>query len=1519
MMEGTMAEDTKQQGGTQNEFAKGMNKDLMDSFMPSGTYSHCRNGVANLPNGQLGSLSTEPSNIECVTLPYTLIGSISLADDQWMLFTTNDVDSEIGIFQESQCLYTTLANARCLNFNRTNLIIGASRRGFDCGFDVYWSDGARNPDRFINTAKVPWFQDCTASTATCQICVDTTVLNCEKLRIAPHFTIPCLTLAKSEGSGTLLNGSYQVAIRYTINLIPCTDFVALSPIVSLWSHNNLAGAVKLTLTGTDTQQFDEMEVVIVSMVNYQVSARKLGIYSTRQTTIYIDNIDLTLESVPISLLPLNTPAIEKSDAIYSVGTYLTRVGIYEKADFNYQPLANQIIAKWACVRYPGDYYHKGGNAFGMNVGNMRDDVYAYFIRWVYLSGDKSASYHMPGGTGLTGPFRGGPGVAGSLGTEYHGNMGVYLSTEIYPDNQPSVWGPLCGLPIRHHRFPDQTDLGNAIAHFTGAGDIQVMGVYFENIQLPVDNNGNIIQDIQGYEILRAVREGHKQVIAKGIVNHMRGYTDPYTGREGMYQNYPYDDLNPDHYLTTDVDIINNGSPNTPDFQHHNTDSPLTRVYNDIVSFHSPETVFQHPVLGTGTLKVIQELTGLSIGYYQQTYRHPKFKTLTDFSSAIGIVAAAIEVFLGALSIIASFFGGNPPSISLAATEDVPMSSPLYADNSYNADIAAEDVSIITRDLASTLNAILYVLMVPMQFKVFQQQLMTIINGLAPARAFAWQWNSSGAYIVPSTISGALCPVTDYQYTRNHLSDFDNKTLNNLWRNNFVAMKLGSPLPGRVNPDTSRKTMYDRSVFIYDNDTTKGPFGDPIAAFYCSYKVPQPSQYGQIDSCKQVPISCVFPVDPTGTTRFFSTPVLFGGDTYICRYTEKNPFYFFNDWLFTQPDDFEYNYRNYINIPYPRYWIDNSKLYTDFLDLASRVRHLDAQENGGDIAFLFGSIQTYVKNGAFYLFCNGVRDFYVETEVNVGYRDYGDLESEQFYDPYGFQDIALMFRSDIIKSNILYKYDYSLSASKFFNQYVSWGQCLRRDYDPLLAYTCFAYYARRLAYSLPQEEELRKDNWRVFLPNNYKDFGSKVTAIKEIHKNGALIILKDAPPEQFIGTSTIASSSGTEYTVGTGALFQQDLLSVSNADASLQYGSCQSRLSIVNTPYGVFWVSQNTGKIFNYHGQEGMRDITPGLKWHLSLYLPSQLLQQVPDYPYADNPVIGVGVQCIYDNVNEILYICKRDYKAIPGVTWNGVNFLIDDFTRMMTIKVYLGDPQYFDDCSFTLSYDCKNKQWCSFHDWEPSLNIPAKTHFLTTEPGTGQTLWRHNKRTDSFCQYYGIDYPFETEYPIITGASVTVLQSIKVYLETYNYKANQTDCFHEFDGFFNECIIRNSEQATPLLKLQLQPWNNPYAELAFPFFDAQGLNVLYSKVENEYRLNMGILDYTEDRGQFSLGMVQFMQTDGSGFRFVINPLYIDQLKNIFQLKKIRHYKSRIFLRKTIVGNNSMSLYFTQQRQIQSPR
>ena len=154
-------------------------------------------------------------------------------------------------------------------------------------------------------------------------------------------------------------------------------------------------------------------------------------------------------------------------------------------------------------------------------------------------------------------------------------------------------------------------------------------------------------------------------------------------------------------------------------------------------------------------------------------------------------------------------------------------------------------------------------------------------------------------------------------------------------------------------------------------------------------------------------------------------------------------------------------------------------------------------------------------------------------------------------------------------------------------------------------------------------------------------------------------------------------------------------------------------------------------------------------------------------------------------------------------------------TKSCIEKVGLFDenihPAYFEDASWTISYDVKNKEWISFHDWHPTFMLPSKRHFYTAYQmcSVKQTsLWRHNDRWDDFCKFYGTYYPFEIEYAIHTGTSVTTMRNVEYFLEAYKYSANGQDKFHVLDYNFDSAIIYNSEQISGLLNLKL---NNNYS------------------------------------------------------------------------------------------------------------
>jgi hypothetical protein len=1901
-----------------NSFTKGMAKDPNETYIGEGVWTHARNLVNNSHDGQIGVVGNEPSNKFCIDLDFTLIGCIPLVDNRWALFSTDNINSEIGIFDEPTCTYTKLVTTTtCLNFNTKNLITGASRRTFDCSEKVYWSDG-NNPDRVIDINNIPQVQICTdengiqimnppgiwppGSPTGCVTCSDIALLNCEQLRLAPLLTVPCLSLTKATGSGTLINGTYQVAVAYMINEIKVTDYLVTSNPVSIWSHSGVGGAINLSVSNTDPD-FTEIEVVVISIVNSQTVAKQLGVYSTRQSVIYIDSLDPSLVTVPIANLPLITPAIEKSDGIYPLNNYLLRTGIYTKPDFNYQPQANRIISRWQSVQYPEDYYHKAGP----NVGYMRDEVYSFFIRWVYNTGDRSASYHIPGRplgyngindtnwqTENTATIESSPGTllpdGGVVVTE--GFMGYWESSEKYPDDNSLVWNQpnntpaqynLCGKNIRHHKFPDNA-LDSHFTNFTsGSNSIRVLGVTFENITAPLDINNNIITSIVGYEILRGSREGQKSIVAKGMVNNMKQYNilDAKNGNilgESLMQNYPYNDIT------------------TKDPFYDNVDYPKIDMiaHKTYASFHSPDTTFQNPYLGAFNLRIYGFLHGEMTGCYSAPYKHPEFKILGQKSTD---VANGFALTISILNTVASVFGAPPPT--LGATNDMPYSMTLGLEIGSSPEGPVGGTIYVARAATNVVMSVLYYGFIGT--KANAQKIADLIRSLIGSEQYASQFNSHGYYnsFTPSTLT--TISTSNYGFIKDNVQSFDGMPVNNLYRNPYVIMKLNSTLP---NPGIADNSL---NILGSNGDCVKAR----ISSNYAAIKVDFPSQYGQIDSIRQIPISsCVY--------KITDNPILFGGDTYINRYTEKNNYLFFNDWLIDQPEDTVYNYLHYQNIIGTRFWVDNRKSYTEddpnnnydpvpngppnplgsgggssspyngMMFIRPRLYYRLNQGNndiGGDQPKESGK-GWKVQPGNFYLFCNGVRDFFVESEVNVGYRDWDEEISKRFYDPYGFTDLQGMFRSDIIKfSSGFYKYDYSLSVSRMYNQFISWGQVLSRSFNPQVAATCYAYYPRRIQYSLPQQEELKRDNWQTFLVNNYKDMSDKITCVKPINKTGALIMLERQSPIQITGVDSLQTDTGVKVTLGDGGLFNQPLQSIVNSDQIYEYGSCQSRWGITSTPQGIFYVSQDQGKIFSFTGQ--LEEISrASMKWWFSRYLPLKLKTYFPNFNLDDNPVIGAGITTVYDNINEVVYFSKKDYipkssnilyspthgfylrnpngpvtlnanksakltcpegiyingecqlvidstpsksstnyslsnsfnvfngmygtalydlgytkngvgtytnigmvnpfwinnvpqptvavantsgkfstgastlmvgnyisitgtntgtagasfiseytsgttykvsavtgnspnvtaftlvtlsgeaiittvGTLVGLTFNSLvgpvnkliktintvpnntitfnvylndvpvnkiyyvalcsnnsnyltaptnfrvtlndNVLINpDFDAMVAnnrlgidvedafevsnsylhiypiqitapnntlklegsnqgfgamvidntqfeilqatsfddlnvifttetktqftinqytctegsdlvytygvqdpvcklveteslvytteedelvlqqsrIPITLCDPSYFEDASWTISYDVKNKQWISFHDWHPSFMLPSKRHFLTAYnscPVSNTSLWRHNDRWDSFCNFYNNYYPFEIEYGVSTGMTTTTLRSVEYYLEAYKYSTNGQDKFHVLDYNFDAAIVYNSEQISGLLNLNLKSKTNPFLYLNYPIASGFGYtDILFSKEEQKYRFDQ-FNDITANRGEFNNSENILITTLPNGYVWYVNPNSVNYFKPATERKKFRHNNSKVFLRKNpktitttrIIGRDDVKMIF----------
>ena len=1664
-----MAKKSSSQSSTQAgaSFSTGMQiNEPAGGGAPQGNWTYARNASNNSRKGDLGKLGTEFGNVLCTIAPFTVIGAIHIVGTRWMVFSTNNYQSEIGIFDEGACTYEKLVRDACLNFQTSHLIKGVSRATFDCSYKAYFADGI-NPDRVVDIENIPWKQICDDSNGSlpggCITCVDkldadgNKILDCDKIRLESYLTYPNIKIAKGVSGGSMLNGSYHVHICYTVNGQQVSDYSTMSNVVSLWSHENINNAIEIQLDNLDTD-FDDFDLVLVSTISEKTVARKIGSYSTSQSAVIIDFVDLTLPIVSLESLPILTPVPDKSEGIYENGMYALRVAPTEKFEFNYQPLANQIQSWWTCVEYTKEYYKNAG----VNVGYMRDEVYPFFIRWIHNTGDKTKAYHIPGrgpvdykvpsdAGGVAATLKeneNAPGSANIIEQGYapkvfevyntawvdntnlpvpnpvlpdggvviqRGRMAYHESSEFYPDKNPTVWNAsahlwsasqqpdhdLCGKQIRHHKFPENVISSGGTKntksnHYSDGGDkIRIMGVQFENIKPPVDNNGVRIKSIVGYEILRGSRNGNKTVLYKGLINNMFEYDLPSVvnagKQKGMYANYPFNDLRPDPFISKAPGIT------------EVTGKVIKLVPNDVVNrknftFHSPDTMFVKPFLVDDELKIYGEMWGMSKGHYKPVDEHPRHKFITNFAFTVSVIVGigyAIGKVSGTRStkytsaktdgssipwyeLYAGFGNGagfSIPFLSVAGAagkaadlisqglEGVSTVGDVFTGQNFgvaSSNYVAKSVAMaagyvaglvpgsqqISGDLEigydnvdrapGLLRAITAIPVFTNYLGEGTNSFMELIKSVSRYSQFAYQYVSVCQYEnfgIPNP-ANIRKKLHDAKYLNPGLYDLytpsQNYVINHIHRQETVVLTTTSNVLDPTTQDISRPPRINNlegSAQLADNFYR-------ASSHYVAIKNRLRNQYGQLTNIKIIPTqSFIYDVNQS------KSDIVFGGDTYIGRYSEKNTLYYFQQWLKGEPDGAELNYRLHQMFEYTSYWM-NTENY-DFSDFTSSIG--DAFKNAADRMFKSNpnaaqaffntlgtpsSLHVFDKNGNgeglftlkkayMYLFNSGVREFFVESELNIDYRDYGEVIEKRHYPI--TSNLDAIFHNNIIKNDNYYKLDRSLAVSFLPFAKVPWSTIQELKYNPLLYASCYTKRIRRVLYSLPQQTETKKDNWSVFLPYDYKDFDSEVTAIKPIDKTAALILFKNSAPGLLPGVDTLQTGSGTKLQIGDGNLFARELQRLSNSERSYEYGSCQSRLSVINTPTGLYWMCLNQGKLFQYAG--GIKELSLNHnEFWINQYLPYKLKEDFPNFDIDDNPVAGIGCQTIYDNEYGIVYFCKKDYSLkdefkgpnpLMTVEYKGDGiFLIGGM-----FETHVGNPMYFNNASWTISYDPMINHFVSFHDWHPDLAMSGKNTFITTKVNG---FWRHNKSVTNYCNYYGDSYPFEVEFELDLKLEVTTLRSIEYYIEASIYDKNEYDKYLLLDRNFDEAVIYNAEQISGTLKLNLNPKNDLSDMLSYPKVNFNSIDILYSKEEQKYRFNQ-FWDIVKDRGEYSNVKETIWKTEDNGYIRSINPNSINYQKSEFERKKFRNNVHRVILRRMENDNVEMLVNIAYADMLQSLR
>ena len=597
----------------------GLDMDSSVNQIQKGKLSYALNGALENFDSNSVSYQNEPGNEACLEFPagYHVIGSHFIQEkSKHIFFLTNPEtgDSEIGYMDNNDCVYHTLcsqtptgetvcANSPCLNFNINYPIHKAVHKITNCTTEVYWTDGL-NPRRFINIEQVPYITTYVGD-QNCDPIIEA-VLDCNKLKVQPNFSIPSIEVTGTAVGGDLKAGTYQFAIQYSnasgdgytsyysiTNPTPIANTDVTTP-----NFDYVVGkSILLSIANVDiTGYFQYFNLAVIKTINNGTTVELVGTYKIQDKTTTVTYTGQNQTQIPLSLGDVleKFPYYDIAQDVTNVQDIIVWDNLTSIDRINYQEIANKINLQWETYKLPaGNDYSDSFYATNLR-GYLRDEVYAFEIVFLLDNGKQTDGFHIPGraktaielsqpdvttanpdyvGDGNPQPYWKiyntasvsttypvPTGSAGKIGEAYpyqSGEFAYWESEEEYPCNT-DVWGSLAGQKIRHHKFPDllvspmfettDTDFAapimqnKAIFPIGVKVDVQQIAFLIQTSNLTDEEKASIV----GFKIVRGNRSANKSIIAKGILRNVGKYNRQ--GTDYYYPNYPYNDLNQDPFL-----------------------------------------------------------------------------------------------------------------------------------------------------------------------------------------------------------------------------------------------------------------------------------------------------------------------------------------------------------------------------------------------------------------------------------------------------------------------------------------------------------------------------------------------------------------------------------------------------------------------------------------------------------------------------------------------------------------------------------------------------------------------------------------------------------------------------------------------------------------------------------------------------------------------------------------------------------------------------------------------------------
>ena len=988
-------------------------------------------------------------------------------------------------------------------------------------------------------------------------------------------------------------------------------------------------------------------------------------------------------------------------------------------------------------------------------------------------------------------------------------------------------------PIRIPKFPD-----NIVAPFLydslssqkfSDGLIFPLGITINsqwvNKMLQVALNNELItqkefDNIEGYEILKGDNSIHKSIITNALGFDMYNYQD--TNEDTWwYPNFPFNDLGYDKYHTKDKS------------RRELIGHPYDSSSNHLFSVLSPDLALTRPALPTEV-----SLTGFQFGNALSSINkvkdHPKYTILGSKARTLATTLAIAEVVLETL---------------IKAGETTSRQWFTFGTSS-GASLGFVGTAIVTG---------VYAVQGFMKIGQYRYDWLKIFRDLGTSYNFANMHVGVGEYnrfLKNESTDDYLRALSVKKYLKegyfNTVDENDGQRLNvnNHLREDSVMISTGEdyqfsyPMEYILNDNNivnSKSSKFLSSdIDCEDNEKSVRDIASP----YFTLKNYIPDQWGTIDSIKWLTTNYRFSVEDITDCK-----TIFGGTIVISPYSVRRKTPMFSTTGMGLPDKLPFNYSEYKNIGYPKYYIDY-EVDTEYSGLLLPFPDIDSDYT---LDCSTGSRRFYVKPPSkFYLYSYGIVNFLVQSEINCHFR-YAKKEQKDLFYQKGMnvekwvQETNLSINEpNTFYYNNTYSFPVSNTPYKYLDTTYNRDIWRKRNIQP-----------NAVIYSeVDNNENDITDSWLVYKPLNWYEYKTSL---------GKLIDLKDIESMQFLARfenglilNNAIDSLADRITpqnreIGTAGIFAERPLEFKTTDLGF---AGTSTIEMCSTPFGHFWIDAKRGKIFqldqNGKNLETVSEVVQGqptnMKQWFKEHLPFKILKYIPNID-IDNKFKGIGLNMWWDDRFSRLFITKRDYILQTGISTNDFYFEpLNNKLYYQEEEIFFDDEEVFKDVSWTISYKPQEGSWNSYFSFYPDYS-PFHNGFFQVGYNFGQdqeTLWSHLLNNSSFQVFQGRLNSFVVEFPIQNENVLKQFNSLALSVEARRYQ-NKWDFSIWKDKGFNKFSIFNNTQHSGELNLFVQktladtrkfPKTNPNNTQDILFTAVNGkhnINYFFNRTINQQR------------------------------------------------------------------------------------